>query len=625
MKQEICDELFNAVLNDDVKKLSHYIKGNENIAFGRFPVLSLCYLYGSKKIIRKYKKILLKINEYKIVDEKIEIYSRFKQVAGRCLRLYLDENSLVSPLEMLAIMGKENTLTKSFTIAEKNEKIINNLKSIFKIFAQQIEIKNDKIKISTKPFSEFQKRNRLTVLIVFSSFILVLLLSQAVIGISFGLATGFSYFEIDSEKQLYLALNSNGCYKLTSDIEIENFESIDTFSGDLDGDNHFLFVNSLPQESFINKNKGNVKNLKIIFADGNINLAESYSLFVCDNFGTIENISVVCGNIIFVIDKSQNSEISVNAISVNNYGTIKNCEVKANISLEGNSSGDCFVSAFAGINSGIVESCTFLEDSSVSSIEVDIAGIVCENKLNAQVVGCKNYAKLSQISSSEQWSPNVGGIAISNYGIIKNSKNFAELSIISNNAGEQAQGSVFLAGISAFNYRDIIGCLNKGNLIVSSKRILVYCGGIAAYSSYSSELNNSYISKISGCGTQCQLNLSTENESAFVFAGGISGYFYGEMIDCYTLASFVNGNNQEKYFVGNAIGVATVWYHLFGSGVYANFDNIYALKQDNITYQIGSLIYDGNIISVGIDDSDGGIIVTDIDTILQQEIYWNEK
>ena len=112
------EQIFNAIKSDDLVIFAGVIKGNENISFGRFPILSLCFLYGSNKIIDKYFDVLCKIEKYHVIDEFFEIYNTFKIVAGRALRLYVD-GSIVSPLEMLAILHKDNKVKKSFKLIFK--------------------------------------------------------------------------------------------------------------------------------------------------------------------------------------------------------------------------------------------------------------------------------------------------------------------------------------------------------------------------------------------------------------------------------------------------------------------------------------------------------------------------
>ena len=53
--------IINAIKSNDLVLFAKFIKNNENVSFGRFPILTLLYLYNSKKIIKVYKDELLKI------------------------------------------------------------------------------------------------------------------------------------------------------------------------------------------------------------------------------------------------------------------------------------------------------------------------------------------------------------------------------------------------------------------------------------------------------------------------------------------------------------------------------------------------------------------------------------
>ena len=86
MNYASCSKIINSIKADNLMDFSQLVKDNQNLCFGRFPILSICYLYGAKKIIKSYESKLCQIKEYKIVDESFEVYNKFKQFAGRCLR-----------------------------------------------------------------------------------------------------------------------------------------------------------------------------------------------------------------------------------------------------------------------------------------------------------------------------------------------------------------------------------------------------------------------------------------------------------------------------------------------------------------------------------------------------------
>ena len=58
MEKQKLLKLFEAIKRDDVKSFSFVMQSNSdlNVCFGRFPLLSLFYLYESYKILDKYYK-----------------------------------------------------------------------------------------------------------------------------------------------------------------------------------------------------------------------------------------------------------------------------------------------------------------------------------------------------------------------------------------------------------------------------------------------------------------------------------------------------------------------------------------------------------------------------------------
>ena len=113
MNQVVYKEIFNAIKSDNLVLFSSYFEEYKNISFGRFPLLSLCYLYNSKKLIKNYKKTLVSVNSYVVIDEYVDIYKKFYAVDGRNLRHYV-YGDVVSPVEMLAILNKDSDVKKIF-------------------------------------------------------------------------------------------------------------------------------------------------------------------------------------------------------------------------------------------------------------------------------------------------------------------------------------------------------------------------------------------------------------------------------------------------------------------------------------------------------------------------------
>ena len=127
-KQEL-ERLFEAIKKDDLKSFSSVMlsKSDLNISFGRFPILSLLYLYGSYKILEKYERFLLPIHNFNVVEEYYDAYLKFKKHAKKSLKIFVLNEKIIHPIEMLAILDERFLLNKYYKKLFKNEEISQNL------------------------------------------------------------------------------------------------------------------------------------------------------------------------------------------------------------------------------------------------------------------------------------------------------------------------------------------------------------------------------------------------------------------------------------------------------------------------------------------------------------------
>jgi len=627
MDQVVCKNILQSIKSNDLVSFSASIKGKENLCFGRFPILTLCYLYNAKKILSKYERVLRGIDKYHVVLEDFEIFLTFRKVCGRTLRLYLKEGSIVSPIEMLAILHKDGLVKKNFKYIIKNEKILNNLKAIYSIHNQQVQIYTSIIKIGNRPFSSYQQRQRKFAIILSSIFIVILSAGYLCAGLTIGLGTSWSYFAIGSKTQLQKALNSNGSYILNDDIQIDTLNFIDSFSGEIDGKGHTIYIDKISNNSLIAVNNGTIKNLNIVYRVMEItDQSASLSLLVGENNGVVDNISILSKNLKVNCLKSSSEDIFINGFANINNNIISNCSLDIRLDVVTSGQGECYVSGFVGKNKNLIDNCVLLQGSLFSTTEADVSGVVFENDLNAKVTNCKNYATISQSSSADIWSPNVAGIVLTNYGLIKSSHNYGNLTVNDTCDTTTSSGAVFLGGIASLNYRNIENSLSNAELIARSISKIIYCGGISAYSNYyiPEQSNISYIPEIRDCGVSAKIDVLSQNETAYVFCGGFSGYIWGVIADGYSVSTFVQGNTAEKYFVGTAVGSAYLQYQIFSTNICLETSNVFVTDRDNVLYQIGSLVNNGSIVSAGVDNPNNGIITSTEDQIKSKEVYWNE-
>ena len=141
MEQEKLRELFEAIKKDDLKSFCFVMVSNTdlNISFGRFPILSLLYLYESYNILRVYEDRLMPIHNYKIEEEPYEAYKKFKSKARKAVRLYQEDECFVYPAEMLAIVDNRFLRDKNYKKLYKNEEIALKIKKIYNLTNDEIQ------------------------------------------------------------------------------------------------------------------------------------------------------------------------------------------------------------------------------------------------------------------------------------------------------------------------------------------------------------------------------------------------------------------------------------------------------------------------------------------------------
>lgn len=622
MNQASCNRILDSIKQDDLVLFSALTEKSKNLLFGRFPLLSLCYLYNAKKIVSKFEDELLNVSNFNLVNENVEIYKKFKNVAGKSLRLYLNTNAVVSPLEMLAILHDDFKVKKVFTKVNLTTQMVENLTKIYSFNKQAINVSDSKVKISFKPLSKSETKRHTLGLILSGVFMAVFAAVFCVFNFVTGLGTGNNPFKIYSQAQLYQALNSGGNYVLANNLELSNFDGDVNFGGVLDGGGYTISINSLKTNQLILNNNGTIKNLNITYPAVTKQISTNFSLLAENNYGTISNVGVTCSNLSLNCQKEVNQVVSISGFANQNDGVVENCSILLNAQINGNGGGDGFVSGFVADNNGSVKNCVFNKLSTVVASETDVAGFVVNNNIDAVVDGCLNYAELTQNSSHNEWNPTLAGIALNNWGTVKNSVNNAKLTISSTNDNSNAQGTAFLGGIVAYNYSEIYSCKNNGNLKVTTQNIVAYCAGIFAHSTYWVTADNKTIMPaILNCGVECEIEVSTQHQNAFAFSGGLGGFLYGELKNCFSIVNFKTGYDEKKYYIGTALGSSYLEY--WGNYICIEAQNNYVLVQNNVGFQIGSLVTNGQLTSYGLDTPASEVVTLEsAESIKNLEVYY---
>ncbi len=307
MAQQIEESLFKAIKNDDLKAFADLMDKTQCGAYrlGRFPVLSLMYLYKSRRLISSYEQMFLEITNYNALSEPLEVSKKFSAKAGKCLRLYMNE--VVSPLEMLLILDKTKHLKRAYLMTKPmSSEIKGRLKSIYFIkYSLNIRFEIDGIVIDRRPLSYREKKNIATVcLCLFLA--VVIAVGVPVTAVSLipkpieGEATKLKHIDFDSEKE----------YVLKQDIVVpENF-AVDKVNCTIIGEGHKfilgkgasfgrlngklsdLTIESLGDAIFKTVGENAVIDNVTVNVNADITTSEESAFVALENYGTIENVTL---------------------------------------------------------------------------------------------------------------------------------------------------------------------------------------------------------------------------------------------------------------------------------------------------------------------------------------------
>lgn len=582
MKKSAEKNLFSAIKQDDVQTFAELVDNRRNavaVRYGRFPLLSLCYLYKSRRIVRKYEQRLAEVSEYIEVDEPYEAYVKFRSVAGQCLRLYTEENAVVSPAEMLAITGDFPYLEAAYprlTHGETEQKNIEKASSL--LHGQNVVQSQNSVFIPKILLTKLQK-------VLFSAFVLLACAVLVFSSVAFSL-TGLIYggkdgkpVYINTTAQLATMLKSGGneTYLLTRDL-VTDASCTGDFSGTFDGDGHSLTLSNTSAPLF-QKLSGTVVDLNLIVPETELTATDNVAFIASESSGTIKNVSVTAD--FSATDTASADKLYISLFTYKNSGVIKDCTADARATVSGNLVGDTFFCCFSAVNTGTIENCSTTDSSSFSATAADMAAIAVENGYDGIISGCTNNAELLQTSSTNGWSPNTAGLVITNNGTLQNCTNKGNIGssssfeltvsedntysliyvyaagIAINNAGTISQCSnegnvaahtansfIYAAGIVSANLGKVENCINTGAVsattadntteisIVYAKAISLYAAGIAAISSGNTAV-------ISGCSAV--FSLTTTSKSSYVYGAGIAAVSLSTATveNCYAKAELV--------------------------------------------------------------------------------------
>ena len=523
MERERLIKLYEAIKSDNEKLFTSFMlsKSDLNICFGRFPILSLCYLYKSYKILLKYEKYLMPINKFDVVQEYFQIYKDFKRYAKKSLRLYACSDKIVYPLEMLAVLDERKLIKQKYKFLFKNEEILQNLQKIYNL-NKKIEIiaTRENFECEAKKFNLKQK-----IIAGASAFVFMLLsvfsfVALSVMKNSFGIGTEKYPIYISTASEFELALKKGSrYYVLENDITLSNEVNVTDFSGTIIGNDKTIILSDQQSTAIIKNLAGKVDGVNFEFSVIDKTFSKSFAILTENNTGIIQNCDFF-GEIKCSV--GADGDIFVAGVVIQNDGVIDKVSVELNSVIDNMGEKDAYLSGIAGKNTGTITNSKTL-DAKFEADTVDLAGIAGEN--HGTIAACENNIELDQVSSSKNWNPNCAGISMINYGTIENSVNYAKISAESTATekpvqdGQNGEIAVVAGGIAGDNYNMISGSNNFGNVSAVGDASMTYVGGIACRN-----IIDEVKAVIENSVSKCEIVSNSKNN--FAYAGGVSALNY---------------------------------------------------------------------------------------------------
>ncbi|NCA91669.1 hypothetical protein EOM82_00225 [bacterium] len=600
MDLELLQKLFLAIKEDDLEYFSETVRARRsamNISFGRFPILSCCYLFDSEKIIAAYERELISVTAYNRVIEFSEIYLLFKAAAKKCLRFYMEENSVVSPMEMLAVLNDAIRLKKVFARYQKSELIASRIADIYDILHKQKIKRQENILSIKKPKLSVKKIWSITAIIVLALFSTGLFFGGYIYAVQkFGDGSEEKPIIIRSYNQFRLAMEKGKMYyTLEADISItDSFDTVD-FEGYIDGQGHTINIEAPLNSSIIGTLNGSIENLNINISDQDLILEQDRSFFVGTNNGQINNVYLEVKA--SVSESIAETDINLSALCLQNEGSITDCKIKAQIDFISDGAKDTFLSGFVITNNGVINRCELTEGSKFISDTVDLSGIAVTNGEKGEINNCKNYAEITQNSGLDAWHPHCGGIVLTNLGLISNSYNYGKISVSSEN--ESGEYDMYAGGIVAVNKSKVSKSKNLGEIVAIGKNNEIYIGGICG-------INDATSAVIEACGNGGKYKILSPSTASYMFGGGIVGGNVGTIKDCFSYGAAEADNNS--IFLCTIAGYVNYQY--------TRINNNVAVNNENAPYFAITIYYNPLIVA------DGCQGVETFEELKETGVYW---
>jgi len=381
MDMPIEEKLLQVIKEDDLKAFDSLNATAPCLDFclGRFPVLSLLYLYKARRTLTEYEDSMRRITVYKELREPIEISEKFSKKAGKCLRLYLKET--VSPLEMLLILDKTKRLKRVFPMVYSSSAVRARLKSIYFIkYALGVKFEGDGIVIDKRPLSRREKKNILTVCLC-ALLAVIIIVGVPVTTVSLMPTPVFG--EVSKLSQIDFASTQE--YTLIQDIYVPDNYSVQKINCKIKGRGHKFVLGKGVRFADFNgefsdmtiESQGDVIFTTVsetaaisdvtVNVNADISLSADSAFVALTSYGDVHNVTVNVKGRVFaradaaVVDQEvifgaivKNNSYKLNAATNIAYsGIVRNCRVNySEFSLAGEASANASFGGVAGVNGG---------------------------------------------------------------------------------------------------------------------------------------------------------------------------------------------------------------------------------------------------------------------------------
>ncbi|MBQ7713184.1 MAG: hypothetical protein IJT69_05140 [Clostridia bacterium] len=532
MNETLRKNLLESVKKDDVKGFGTMMTPEVLCAvFGRFPLLSLLYLYDAKRIVKSYFAELVKERPRVKVDPYREAEERFRLRAGKALRYYADE--AVSPLEMLAIMGRGRELKKLYAVYPNAGRYLPAIHRVyFTRLGKGVSATGPKLDLPAEPLSYAARRFSLRfALVCFAAFLLIAV-TTVCLSVYFGLGNDRVFYKVRSGAALASALRENETVYLKKDVTLS--ATVETYGRKFEGNDRIVRLSAPLCDRF----EGEMFNVIFVLEQSFVGDA-----VIRENVGVLRNVRVVAEGVTLAKGGEHMGLLtSVNA------GTIDGCYATLSVEIAGDAGGDCYFAPFAGSNEGAIHACR--AEGSIEATDVDVAGIAGKNEKTGVITDCVVDMTLSERADIKGWTPNVAGIADHNEGAIDGCSVAGTVrSVLA--SPELAEGdrvvSAYAAGLVCVNVGSVQNSTNRAAVTADATYGSAFAGGIVTLNTTLTDDPTAYgtVTRCSGLGAVSAV-AHTDNNS---YAGGIAAVNdSGSYVSASRQTARVSAESPDRYY-----------------------------------------------------------------------------